>query len=162
MSHVKNKVEWCLKKALKEVGEGGKHRGLVKVEPSMENAREHIGKSEHYLEASLKLEKEISDISASTLFYSAYHSLLAILAKFGYESGNQECTFAFIYSLIEDRKIDLSKDLVNSIVLDRESVVGLRERFQYGVELSMKNELFNGCVDVVKKILGGAKDVVEK
>jgi len=163
MSHMKNKVDWCLKKAL---GEGKrKHRGLIRVEPNMKNARKYIEKSEHYLKATLFLEKNFSDISASTIFYSMYHSLLAILSKFGYESGNQECTFALIYGLIEDERINLEKELldkISSLGLDNESVISLRERYQYGVELSMKKEIFNENVKMAKELLGKVKEVLEE
>lgn len=46
MSHAKNKVEWCLRKAEKELAEGKKHRGLIKVEPSLEKSKDHISKAE--------------------------------------------------------------------------------------------------------------------
>lgn len=107
MSHAKNKVEWCLKKAERELKESGKHRGLVNAEPDLKKAKDYINKAEHYLKATEYLKKgDFSDISTSTVFYSMYHCLLAIAVKFGYESRNQECTFALIYSLIEDKKID--------------------------------------------------------
>jgi len=165
MSHMKNKVEWCLRKALREKSEKGRHRGLVRVNPDIKNARKHIEKSEHYLKATLFLEKKFSDISVSTVFYSIYHSLLAILSKFGYESGNQECTFALIYSLIEDGKIDLEKgiiDEISSLELGEEGIVSLRERYQYGVELSMKMEIFNENFEIAKKLLGKVKEIIEK
>lgn len=38
MSHAKNKVEWCLKKAEKELKESRKHRGLVKTKPDLAKA----------------------------------------------------------------------------------------------------------------------------
>jgi len=31
MSHEENKLEWCLKKAKKELEEGKKHRGLLEI-----------------------------------------------------------------------------------------------------------------------------------
>ena len=106
MSEASNKLDWCLKKAERELKKSGKHRGLIKTNPELEKAREYIKKAEHYLMATDYLKKgNFSDISVSTVFYSMYHCLLAIAAKFGYESGNQECTFALIESLIEDRKI---------------------------------------------------------
>jgi uncharacterized protein (UPF0332 family) len=163
MSHAKNKVDWCLKKALRESGKG-KHRGLVRVKPSLLNAKKHIEKSEHYLKASLFLENDYSDVSASTIFYSMYHSLLAVLAKFGYVSQNQECTFALIYFLIEEEKIDVDKELIDKIYSmerDREDIVNLREKYQYGVELSMRKELFEESVDLAKKLLGEVKEVIE-
>lgn len=164
MSHVKNKVDWCLKKALKEMEEKGKHRGLLKISPDLDSARKHIEKSEHYLKATLVLKNGFSDISASTIFYSIYHSLLAILFKFGYDSGNQECTFALIYSLIEDGKINLDiklVDKISSLDIRDESVISLREKYQYGVELSMKEKIFDENLEIAKKLLGKAKEIIE-
>src|SRR3989344_3585671 len=116
MSHVKNKVDWCLKKAEKELNEEGNHRGLIEIQPDLEKAREHIKKAEHYLKATDYLKKgNFSDVSTSTVFYSMYHCLLAIAVKFGYESRNQECTFALINSLIEDRKIEFEKEILDKI-----------------------------------------------
>ena len=96
--------------AERELKESNNHRGLIKIKPNLNIAREHIKKAEHYLLASDYLKKgNFSDISASTIFYSVYHCLLAIATKLGYESGNQDCTFALIYNLIEDKKISLKK-----------------------------------------------------
>ncbi len=203
MSQNKDKVSWCMKKALREIDEKGRHRGLIKVLPNKAKAKKYIEKAEHYLEAtlfrknsvsntlgfspmihylnfcslkniktrwvltqrSLVLKEKFSDVSASTVFYAMYHSLLAILAKFGYESGNQECTFALIYFFIEDKKISLEKDLVDkisSINSEEESVIELREKYQYGIELSMKEELFNENFELAKKVIGIAKVVVEE
>ncbi|MDP2925065.1 MAG: hypothetical protein Q8N99_01710 [Nanoarchaeota archaeon] len=165
MSQEKNKVEWCLKKALREIDEKGRHRGLIRVLPNKAKAKRHIEKAEHYLEATLFLKENFLDISASTLFYSIYHSLLAILSKFGYESGNQECTFALIYSFIEDKKISIDKDLIDkisSINSEEKSVIELREKYQYGVELSMKEELFNENFELAKKVIGTTKVIIEE
>src|SRR3989344_3684999 len=116
MSHAKNKVEWCLRKAEKELKESDKHRGLLKIKPDIEKSEEHISKAQRYIKATEHLKKvNYSDVSATTIFFSLYHSLLAISAKFGYESRNQECTFAVIYSLIEDGKIDFDKETLNRI-----------------------------------------------
>src|SRR3989344_4392474 len=116
MTHAKNKVEWCMKKAEKDLTGGSKHRGLVKVTPDLAKAKEHIKKAGHYLKASNYLKKgNFLDISASTFFYSMYHCLLAIAVKFGYESRNQECTFALIQNLIEDKAINFDKELLAMI-----------------------------------------------
>src|SRR3989338_4014102 len=101
MSHAENKIDWCLKKAEKELKEMGKHRGLIKIKSDLNKARDYIKKAEHYLKATDYLKKgNFSDISASTMFYSMYHCLLAIALKFGYESRNQECTFALMHNLV--------------------------------------------------------------
>ncbi|MBI2112535.1 hypothetical protein HYT52_03305 [Candidatus Woesearchaeota archaeon] len=112
MSHAKNKVEWCLNKAKRELQEGKKHRGLVKVNSNLEKARDHLAKAERNLKATLYFQKGgFTDWCSSSLFYVIYHCFLAILAKFGYETRNQECTFALIVSLIEDKKITIDLEV---------------------------------------------------
>lgn len=169
MSHAKNKVEWCLKKAEKELKETGKHRGLAKANPNLEKARGHIRKAEHYLEATDYLKKgNFSDISTSTVFYSMYHCLLAIAAKFGYESGNQECTFALIHSLIEDGKIDFEKELLDKISSldvekkEEQTTMEIRELYQYGTSLSIKDDLYKELFELAKKIIAKTKEIMEK
>lgn len=169
MSHAKNKVEWCLKKAVQELEESEKHRGLVKIKPDLEKAREYIKKAEHYFKATDYLKKgNFSDISTSTVFYSMYHCLLAIAAKFGYESKNQECTFALIQSLIEDRKIDLEKELLDKIAslnMEKEkdkTSVEVREQYQYGTELSIKDNLYKELFELAKEVISKAKEIIEE
>lgn len=149
MNHAKNKVDWCLKKAERELEKKEEHRGLVRTEPSLEKARKHIIKAEHYLKATDYLKKgNFSDISASTVFYSMYHCLLAIAVKFGYESRNQECTFALICNLIEEGKIDFEKELLDKMISldvkesEEKTSVEVREQYQYGTSLSIKDNLY--------------------
>lgn len=47
MSHAKNKIEWCLKKAEKELISSSKHTGLIKIKPDILLSRENIKKAEH-------------------------------------------------------------------------------------------------------------------
>ncbi|MDP1694072.1 MAG: hypothetical protein Q8L34_00870, partial [Candidatus Woesearchaeota archaeon] len=106
-----------------------------------------------------------SDVSATTIFFSLYHSLLAIIAKFGYESRNQECTFAVVYSLIEDGKIDFDKETLNGIASmepkeEKETSVEVRERFQYGTEFEMEEKLYNDLVKLAKEVLSKAREIV--
>ena len=149
-----------------ELKDSDKHRGLVKIKADIARAKEHIGKAEHYLKATAYLKRgKFSDISASTIFYSMYHCLLAIAAKFGYESRNQECTFALISYLIESGEIDFEKDVLNKIAsLDiketHEKVVDIREHYQYGTELSMKDDLYKELVELAKQTLAKAKEII--
>jgi len=169
MSHAKNKVEWCLKKAEKELEKSGKHRGLLEIKPDLEKARGHIKKAEHYLKATNYLKKgNFSDISASTVFYSMYHCLLAIAVKFGYESKNQECAFALINSLIEDKKINFERELLDKIAsLDAErdkeqTSVEIREQYQYGTSLSIKDSLYNELFELAKEVISKTKEIIEQ
>lgn len=167
MSHAENKVAWCLKKAEKELLKEGTHRGLIKIKPDLEKARGHIKKAEHYLKATELLKKEnFSDISASTVFYSMYQCLLAIAVRFGYESRNQECTFALISSLIEDKKIDFEKRILDKIASldvkpEEKTSVEIREQYQYGTELSIKDNLYKELFGLAQKVISKTKEILE-
>ena len=168
MSHARNKVDWCLKRAQRELEEGKSHKGIIKVNPNIKEARKHLEKAEHYLNATDLLKKEnFSDISASTVFYSMYHCLLAIALKFGYESGNQECTFALIHNLIEEGKINLGKDLLDKIAsLDLKSedktTVEIREQYQYGTSLSIKDDIYKELFELARKVISQTKIIIEE
>ncbi len=166
MTHAKNKVEWCLRKAEKELKESDKHRGIVKSKPNLTHAREYIEKAQHYIKATEYNKKGgFSDVSATTVFFSLYHSLLAIAAKFGYESRNQECTFALIYSLIEDGKIDFDREILERIASlepedKKKTSIDVRERFQYGTEFEMEERLYDDLVKLAKEVLSKAREIV--
>lgn len=170
MSHVKNKVKWCIKKAEKELKKGETHRGLVRIKASKEQVLEHIRKAEHDLKGAINFAKiGYSDWSASAFFYSIYQCFLAIAAKFGYESGNQECTFALMYSLIEDKKIDLDKKLLDKVSsLDMQkpnqesTSVKIREKYQYGTELTLDDKLYDELLSLNQKILSKTKEIIEE
>ncbi|MBU0615482.1 MAG: hypothetical protein KJ601_05285 [Nanoarchaeota archaeon] len=169
MSHAKNKVRWCLIKAERELKDSDTHRGLVETDPNKEKAAEHINKAEHYLNATIYLkEGNYSDISASTVFYAMYQCLLAIAAKFGYESRNQECTFALVNSLIEDKQIDLDKDMlekISSFETERskeQTTVKVRERYQYGTSLTLEDSLYDEQLELAKKVIAKTKVIIER
>lgn len=169
MSHAKNKVDWCLRKAEKELKNSDKHRGLVKVKPDLKKSQEYLKKADHYLKATIYLkEGNFSDISASTVFYSMYHCLLAIAAKFGYESGNQECTFALINSLIDDKKIKFDRELLEKISSfeakepGKHTSIDVREELQYGTKLSMEEGLYKNLFDLAKEVISETKNIVEE
>src|SRR3989344_2106422 len=166
MSHAKNKVEWCLRKAEKELKTSDKHRGLIKIGPNLDKARKYIIKAEHYLKATEYLKKgKFSDISASTVFYSMYHCMLAISEKFGYESCNQECTFALIYYLIEENKIDFDKQLLDKIASlnvdnKEKTTTEIREQYQYGTSLSIKDDFYKELFELAKKVISKTKLII--
>ena len=169
MSHAKNKVDWCLKKAEKEFKETGKHRGLIKIKPDKILAENHLKKAEHYLKATDLLKKDFSDISTSTVFYTMYQCFLAIAAKFGYQSGNQECTFALMYHLSEENKIDFPKELLDKVAAldvqkekDASTSTEIREEYQYGTDLSIDETLYKELFLLAQKVIDQTKKVMEK
>ncbi len=170
MSHAKNKIDWCLNKAEKEIKEGKKHRGLILIEKSKEKALEHIGKAEHNLKVTIYLHQGgFTDWCSSSLFYTIYHCFLAIISKFGYESRNQECTFALIKSLIEDKKINLEENDLNEVTSlnvseaqESSTAISLREEYQYSTKVSLENKEYEKLFNLAKKILDKTKEIIEE
>ena len=167
MSQAGNKVKWCLNKAQKEIKEGKKHRGLVKIDPDIEEAKKHIAKAEHNFKAVLNFAKSgFSDWSVSAVFYTIYHCFLAITSKFGYETRNQECTIALIEHLKEKNKIEISGDIIETLKnINHEephqrNVIELRENFQYGTETSIEDETLSKLKGLCKKALEEAKNII--
>ena len=166
MTHAKNKVDWCLKKAEKELKEGKKHRGLVKLEPDLDEAKKHLKKAEHNLSAIKYFDEGgFSDWSMSAAFYCIYQCFLAILLKFGYESQNQECTIALIKYLKEQDKIEIDNKFIESLESEREKIesriIEEREFYTYGATISVEDreelkksiKLCKACLDQTKKII---------
>jgi len=158
-----------LRKAENELKTSDKHRGLVKTGSNTDEARAYIRKAEHYLMATAHLKGGgFSDISASTVFYSMYHCLLAIAAKFGYESRNQECTFALMRSLIEDSRIDFDEEMLNRIASvevehnNPKTSVEVREQYQYGTSLSIKDDIYNELFELAQQVISKAKEIIEE
>lgn len=143
MSQARNKIQWCLNKAKRECEEGKKHRGLLKVYPNSQKALEYITKAEHNLEVTLYL-------------------------KGGYETRNQECTFAVIASLIEDKKISLKKEDLDSVsTLDAAgaqeaspTVVNIREEYQYGSKVSLGDNEYEQLLALSMKIMDKTKGYI--
>lgn len=146
--HAKKKFEWCLKKA---------ERGLKEIKPDLKEAKFHIDKAVHNLKAmEYFVESKNEDWAVSAAFYAMYHAVLALLYKLGYESSNQECSVAALEYFILTKKIDLDVSYVKMIDPGLEdSIIKLRERFQYGTEIKVSKEI----LDSVRE---NAKDFVEK
>ncbi|MBS3139038.1 hypothetical protein J4207_05010 [Candidatus Woesearchaeota archaeon] len=172
MSQASKQVEWCLNKARKEIeecnklGKRPKHRGLLRENPNIEEAKKHLAKAEHNLDGITKFrEINFSDWSMSAGFYCIYHCFLAIASAFGYESANQTCTIALMRFLKENNKIQLDEKFIELLeyedMEDKNSVIDLRENYTYGVQISVKedakiNELRKTCkelVEVTKEII---------
>ena len=176
MSQASKHVDWCLNKAKKEIeeckklGKRPKHRGLLKVNPSLDEAKKHLAKAEHDFEAITKF-KEIgfSDWSMSAGFYCIYHNFLTIAAKFSYESSNQTCTIALMRHLKEIGKIDLDEKFIEALEYEEieeakeNSVIELREDYTYGVQITVKDEAkINQLKQICKELIDITKDIIFK
>lgn len=174
MSQASKHIGWCLNKAKKEIeeckksGKRPKHRGLLKSNPDLEEAKKHLAKAEHNLSGITKF-KEIgfSDWSMSAGFYCIYHCFLAIGAKFGYESANQTCTISLMRFLKEDNKIKLDEKFIELLEYEEmkdvreNSIIDLREDYTYGVQISVKDESkLNDLKKTCKELIDIAKQMI--
>ena len=166
MGHLENKLEWCIKKAKKE---GKDHRGLLEIKPDIEKANKHIEKANHNLRAMLYLIKgNFPDWAINASFYAMYHCILAILAKHGYESRNQECSFTAVEYLIAKKKIGLDIGKLKRIAsfdenkLEEEEIIKLREEFQYGTETIMDADEVKNLVNETREFIDMVKEELKK
>ena len=172
MSQASKHVSWCLKKAEKEIaeckrlGKRLKHRGLREIQRDSEEAKGHIKKALHDLEATEYLLKgKFSDVGAGTIFYAMYHCFLAIAAKFGYESGNQTCTISLIEYLKEQGKIDIDSKFIELFKYEEEeaqesSAIDMREDSTYGIKIAANEKKIDELLIMCKELIDKTKEIV--
>ncbi|OIO62994.1 hypothetical protein COT48_04825 [Candidatus Woesearchaeota archaeon CG08_land_8_20_14_0_20_47_9] len=135
MPQIDEHLKWCLKDP----------RRLIKTKPDLDLAQKHVKKSEYNYGIVQTLEKlKVFDWALNVGFYAIYHCFLAILAKYGFESRNQACTITAILTLINEKELNLDRDLVTQFdTLDVEKNIAnptvreSRELSTYGVETSI-------------------------
>lgn len=165
MGHLERKLAWCLAKAARE---GERHRGLRKALPDAAKAERHLAKAEHNLMTLRLLIREgVFDWAVSASFYTMYHCLLALLAKHGYESRNQECTFAAVESLIQDGKVNLDSGWLRMVAAhdaagDMPSALLLREEFQYGTGTALASERIQDLLEKTVLFLDLTRDALKR
>ena len=150
MPQIDNHLKWCLKDT----------RRLVKVKPDLDLAQKHIKKSEYNYGVLQTLERlKIYDWALNVGFYAIYHCFLALLAKYGYQSKNQACTITVLLTLINEKKLDLEKDLITQFdTLDVEenltspTIRMEREVSTYGVETSIDLEQLKKIKELIIKV----------
>ncbi len=161
MSQAANQVKWCLNHAKERLAKGEKkHRGLLETKPNLDAARKHLEKAEHDLNGVLYMAKGgLSDWAVSAAFYSMYQCMLAIIAKFGYESENQTCTVAMVELLKEQGKISIDDKFIKMLKPDSEkqdySVINMREEYSYGFKIVVPEK-------DIKKLTESCKELIEK
>lgn len=168
MSQASKQVDWCIRKAKKEIEECKKanlrerHRGLLRVNTNLEEAKKHIEKAEYNLNSALDFAKTgHSDWSISAFFYSLYHCFLSIGYKFGYESGNQICTISLMEYLKEEGKINIDLKFIEMFKYEatqkseESSIIGMREDYTYGTKKDASKEkieeLKELCIELIEE-----------
>ena len=150
MPQIDEHLKWCLKDP----------KRLIKTKSDLGLAQKHVKKSEYNYGVVQTLERlKIYDWSFNVGFYAIYHCFLAILAKYGYESRNQACTITVLLTLINDKKLDLDKDLVTQFdTLDVEKSIAnptvreSREISTYGVETSIDLQQLKKIKELILKV----------
>ena len=165
---LKDKIKNCFKEGEKD---GERHKGLRKIDVNQELINRHLEKAAHNLNAILDFKNmKYSDWSASAAFYALYHCLLALLVKFGYQSRNQNCTFAFVEDLVKKEKISLTledlkkifdKDVTEDLA-HSEKILDIRETMQYSVKTLMNEEEFNKLYSRTKLLFDKIRRDIEK
>lgn len=164
---IKNKLKECLKEGEKR----GRHKGLRKIGISKEVVSEHIGKAIHNFNAMDVFYKSgFSDWSASASFYCLYHCLLALLAKRGFESRNQGCTFAMVEEMINAKEISITKEELKEIfdkdvtqnIESSNKILDIRESMQYSIKTSLENKEFLALRERTKFLFDRLRKEVEK
>ncbi len=150
MPQIDNHLKWCLKDP----------KRLIKTKPDLDLAQKHLKKSEYNYGVLQTLEKSrIYDWALNVGFYAIYHCFLGILSKYGYASQNQSCTITILLKLIEDKKLNLDKDLILQFdALDAEenlanpTVRHEREISTYGVETSIDLKQLKKIKELILKV----------
>lgn len=153
--------DWCLKQGEK----GEKHKGLRETEPDFLMAKKHLDKARHNFETAIKNKKDAPDWSIAMYFYAAYHSLLALLSQLGYESRNQECTFACVEFYIS-QGLGFEKELIGWIRKTSQQVEkdakDLREEFQYGIKVEVSRDLLDAVGEKTKEFIYKTEVLLDK
>ncbi len=148
MLKIKSRLEWCL----------ANENRLKRIPTNNIKSKEHIEKAKHnLLAADYNIKGGFNDWAVSQAYYAMYHSLLAILYKFGYESKNHECTISAVEHLIETKRINLNKTDIAFIrtteQMKMQDAKSLREEFQYGTKTEVNKEMLNHLIQRAKEIV---------
>ena len=164
---IKDKIKDCLKEGEK----GERHKGLRKTNIFEDSIEGHINKAVHNFNAiDIFHRSGYSDWSASASFYCLYHCLLALLAKKGFESRNQGCTFAMIENMIDNKEVSLTKEELKEIFdkdvtqdLEHSSkILDIRENMQYSIKTSLEEKEFIHLRERTKFLFDKLRREVEK
>lgn len=160
-----------LKDCLKQGEQGERHKGLRKITPSAELINGHVKKAIHNFDAIDIFKRDgYSDWSASASFYSLYHLLLALISKKGFESRNQNCTFALIEDMINKKEISLTKEELKEI-FDKDDtedlqhsnkILDIRENMQYSIKTYLKEQEFLSLKERTKILFDKIRKEIEK
>ena len=160
-------VRDCFVSALKEEKKGRKHKGLLKVKPSIKEAEGYILKAKKNLElCKFYKEKGFDYKLPEEWFYTLYYCALAILAKFGVESRSQRCTALFLRYMKDEGLIEYNNEFIHRIMVYKEreeiSDVDEREKSRYSSSIDIKEveQNYEEMMDVCKRAISQCEEII--
>jgi uncharacterized protein (UPF0332 family) len=157
----------CFELARKEEQKGKKHKGLLIVEPSLEEAKGYLDKARDSLKFCELYRREGADYKIpEEWYYSLYYCALAILCKFGVETRSQRCTALFIKYVQEKGLIEYDSKFIEEIMVYKEkenkTAVDRREKARYGPDIKMKEveENYGDMMKLCKEAIYQAEHII--
>ena len=137
-------IDWCKKQK----------NGIELVEPNQDLAKAYIKKAEDSLSASLNLDNN-KDWKISSLYYTMYFSVYAILMKIGVKCEIHSCTIAFaevfLAKHLEKEDLDLLKKSMKA-----------RIDVQYYTNRNVSDSLYKEMIEKAPSFIVSCKNIINK
>jgi len=137
-------IEWCKKQK----------NGIELVEPNQDLAKAYLKKAEDSLSASLNLDNN-KDWKISSLYYTMYFSVYAVLMKIGVKCEIHSCTTAFAETFLKDHITKDKLELLNKSMKARIDV-------QYYTNRNISDSLYKEMIESAPKFIVSCKDIINK
>jgi len=161
------KLQECFKSAVNDEQKGKKHKGLLAVESSLEEAKNYLDKARDSLRFCNLYKKEKADYKIpEEWYYSLYYCALAILSKFGVETRSQRCTALFLKYIKEKGLINYDNEFIEKIIVhkekDKKSSVDEREEARYSSKIRIEKveEQYDKMMILCNEAISQAQDIV--
>ena len=137
-------IDWCKKQK----------NGIELVEPNQDLGKAYIKKAEDSLSASLSLGNN-KDWKISSLYYTMYFSVYAVLMKIGIKCEIHSCTIAFAEVFLREYITKDEIELLNKSMKARIDV-------QYYTNRNVSDSLYNEMIEKAPKFIARCKDIINK
>ena len=160
-------VKECFKIAEKEEKKGKKHKGLLKTDPSIENAKQYLIKAKECLKFCGVYKQLNADYKIpEEWYYALYYCALAIISKFGVESRSQRCTALFLRYTKDKGLINYDDEFIKRIMVykekDKKTDVDQREEARYSPKTKLENvsKDYDKMMSICKNAISQAEEIV--
>jgi uncharacterized protein (UPF0332 family) len=137
-------IDWCKRQK----------NGIELIESSENLARAYIKKAEDSLSASLNLNNN-KDWKVSSLYYTMYFSVYAVLMKIGVKCEIHSCTIAFAEVFLREHITKDENELLNKSMKARIDV-------QYYTNRNISDSLYHEMIEKAPKFIAICKDIINK